>query len=43
MSKDIQVFISLGVILICISGAIFDSIRKKRIGNPEDVKNGSLK
>jgi len=43
MSKDIQVFISLGVILICISGSIFYSIRKKRIGNPEDIKNGSFK
>lgn len=36
IDKDIQVFISLGVILICISGSIFYSIFMKKKGVPED-------
>ncbi len=43
IGKNIQVFISLGVILICISGSIFYSIKKKKIRKPEDVTDESLK
>jgi tellurite resistance protein TerC len=37
VDKNIQVFISLGVILFCISGSIFYSIFMKKKGVPEDV------
>lgn len=37
VDKTIQVFISLGVILICIAGSIFYSIFMKKEGVPEDV------
>lgn len=37
IEKETQVFISLGVILLCISGSIFYSIFITRKGNPEDV------
>ena len=37
VDKNIQVFISLGVILSCISGSIFYSIFIKKKGVPEDV------
>ena len=37
LSKNIQVIISLGVIMICISGSIFYSIFMKKKGVPEDV------
>ena len=38
IDKDIQVFISLGVILICISGSIFYSIFMKKKGVPEEAE-----
>ncbi len=41
MAKDIQVFVSLGVILTCISASIFYSIFIKKKGVPEDVSDGS--
>ncbi len=41
IDKQIQVFISLGVILICISGSIFYSIFMKKEGVPEDVTDES--
>ncbi len=37
VDKNIQVFISLGVILFCISGSIFYSIFIKKKGVPEEV------
>ena len=37
IDKNVQVFISLGVILSCISGSIFYSIFIKKKGVPEDV------
>lgn len=42
MSKNTQVFISLGVIVACISGAIFYSIFMKKKGVPPDVTDGSV-
>lgn len=38
VSKNIQVAISLGVILVCISGSIFYSIFMKKKGVPKDVE-----
>lgn len=38
ISKNIQVAISLGVILVCISGSIFYSIFMKKKGVPKDVE-----
>jgi tellurite resistance protein TerC len=43
ISKDIQVFISLAVIVICILGSIFYSVRKKKTGKPASVKDEFLK
>ncbi len=43
ISKNIQVFISLGVIMACISGSIAYSIFMKRKGVPEDVTDESIK
>jgi tellurite resistance protein TerC len=37
VDKTVQVFISLGVILVCISGSIFYSIFMKKKGVPPDV------
>jgi tellurite resistance protein TerC len=42
ISKDVQVFISLGVILVCISASIFYSIFMKKKGNPEDKTDKSV-
>jgi len=42
IDKQTQVFISLGVILICISGSIFYSIFIDKKGVPEDVKDESI-
>jgi len=42
ISKEIQVAISLGVILVCISGSIFYSIFMKKKGGPEDVIDESI-
>jgi len=41
MDKQTQVFMSLGVILVCISGSIFYSIFINKKGEPEDVKDDS--
>ncbi|HEX4876249.1 MAG TPA: TerC/Alx family metal homeostasis membrane protein [Chitinophagaceae bacterium] len=41
ISKQIQVIISLGVIMVCISGSIFYSIFIQKKGEPEDVKDES--
>ncbi|MBL7733089.1 MAG: TerC/Alx family metal homeostasis membrane protein [Chitinophagaceae bacterium] len=41
VDKQIQVFISLGVILTCISGSIFYSIFIQKKGTPGDVNDGS--
>jgi tellurite resistance protein TerC len=41
MDKNIQVFVSLGVILVCISGSIFYSIFMKKEGSPPDVTDES--
>lgn len=38
IDEQVQIFISLGVILLCISGSIFYSIFITRKGNPEDYK-----
>jgi tellurite resistance protein TerC len=38
INKNTQVFISLGVILICISGSIFYSIFMQKKGLPKDVE-----
>jgi tellurite resistance protein TerC len=37
IDKTVQVFISLGVILVCISGSIFYSIFMKKKGVPPDI------
>jgi tellurite resistance protein TerC len=42
VDKTVQVFISLGVILLCISGSIFYSIFMKKKGVPADVEDESV-
>jgi tellurite resistance protein TerC len=42
ISKPIQVFISLGVILLCIAGSVFYSIFMKKKGVPADVVDDSI-
>lgn len=42
VDKTTQVFISLGVILLCISGSIFYSIFMKKKGVPADVEDESV-
>lgn len=42
IDKQTMVFISLGVILVCISGSIFYSIFITKKGVPEDVKDDSV-
>lgn len=41
VDKQIQVIISLGVIMVCISGSIFYSIFMQKKGEPEDVTDES--
>lgn len=41
ISKDLQVFLSLGVIVVCIAGSIFYSIFMKKEGVPPDVEDKS--
>lgn len=41
INKPIQVVISLGVIMVCISGSIFYSIFMKKRGEPADVEDES--
>ena len=43
ISKEVQVFISLGVIVVCILGSVFYSIQKKKTVTPEEAKDKSLK
>lgn len=43
IDKNTQVFISLGVILVCISGSIFYSIFMNKKGVPKDVVDASVK
>ena len=42
IDKQTMVFISLGVILVCISGSIFYSIFINKKGVPEDIKDESV-
>jgi tellurite resistance protein TerC len=42
ISKDMQVIMSLGVIVICIAGSIFYSIFMKKKGVPPDVADKSV-
>ena len=42
IDKQTMVFISLGVILVCISGSIFNSIFITKKGVPEDIKDESV-
>jgi tellurite resistance protein TerC len=42
IDKNTQVFISLGVIMVCISGSIFYSIFMNKKGLPKDVIDGSI-
>lgn len=42
MPKSTQVFLSLGVIMLCISGSIFYSMFMNKKGVPKDVNDGSL-
>jgi tellurite resistance protein TerC len=42
IDKNIQVFISLGVIMVCIGGSIFYSIFMQKKGVPEDIKDESV-
>jgi len=42
ISKTVQVFISLGVILLCLSGSIFYSIFMQKKGVPVEVKDESI-
>lgn len=42
LSKNVQVFISLGIILVCISGSIFYSMFMQKKGSPPDVKDESI-
>jgi tellurite resistance protein TerC len=42
ISKNIQVFISLGIIMVCISGSIFYSMFMQKKGSPPDVKDESI-
>lgn len=42
VDKTVQVFVSLGVILLCIFGSILYSIRHDKTKTPENVDDGSL-
>ena len=42
INKTVQVFISLGVILLCLSGSIFYSIFIQKKGVPPEVKDESI-
>jgi tellurite resistance protein TerC len=41
LDKQIQVIISLGVIMVCIAGSIFYSIFMQKKGEPADVTDES--
>ncbi|MCX6317889.1 MAG: TerC/Alx family metal homeostasis membrane protein [Bacteroidetes bacterium] len=42
IAKEIQVFISLGMIMVCIAGSIFYSIFMQKKGLPKDLNDGSV-
>lgn len=42
IDKSTQVFISLGLIVLCISGSIFYSMFASKKGTPKDVHDGSI-
>jgi tellurite resistance protein TerC len=42
LAKEVQVFISLGVILVCIAGSVFYSIFMKKKGVPQDIEDESV-
>jgi len=42
MDRNTQVFLSLGVILVCITGSIFYSIFVNKKGTPKDFNDGSV-
>lgn len=42
VDKTMQVFISLGVIMVCLSGAVFYSIFMKKKGVPPEVEDKSI-
>ncbi len=42
IDKNVQVFISLGVILVCIAGSVFYSIFMQKEGIPKDIKDESV-
>ncbi|MDZ4071667.1 MAG: TerC/Alx family metal homeostasis membrane protein [Sediminibacterium sp.] len=42
VDKSTQVFISLGLIVLCISGSIFYSMFASKKGTPQDVHDGSI-
>lgn len=42
LSKNVQVFISLGIILVCISGSIFYSMVMQKKGSLPDIKDESI-
>ncbi|MBI5372387.1 MAG: TerC/Alx family metal homeostasis membrane protein [Sphingobacteriales bacterium] len=42
VDKQVQVFISLGVIMVCISGSVFYSIFVNRKGVPPDINDKSI-
>ncbi len=42
LDKNVQVFISLGVIMVCLSGSIFYSIFMQKEGVPKEVKDDNM-
>jgi tellurite resistance protein TerC len=42
ITKNVQVFISLGIILVCIAGSVFYSIFMQKKGVPKDVRDDSI-
>jgi tellurite resistance protein TerC len=42
IAKEVQVFISLGVIMVCIAGSIFYSIFMQKKGVPKDISDESI-
>ncbi len=42
IDKNTQVFLSLGIIVLCISGSVFYSLFANKKHTPEDVSDGSL-
>jgi tellurite resistance protein TerC len=41
IDKNVQVFISLGVIMVCLAGSVFYSIFMQKEGVPKDIKDES--